>query len=89
MSLFRAAKDTTLPLLKPIRALDGSVLTEVPVPRGTMVLLHLTGCNTNKDLWGDDAEEWKPERWLGKVPPAVDDARVPGVYSNLCVSYST
>nr|BED42971.1 cytochrome P450 monooxygenase [Trametes versicolor] len=78
-----AAKDTTLPLLKPIRTLDGSAMTEVPVPRGTMVLLHLTGCNTNKDLWGDDAEEWKPERWLGKVPPAVDDARVPGVYSNL------
>lgn len=82
---FRAAKDTILPLLKPIRALDGSATSEVSMPKGTMVLLNLAGCNTSKDLWGDDVEEWKPERWLSKVPQAVDDARVPGVYSNLCV----
>nr|BED42990.1 cytochrome P450 monooxygenase [Trametes versicolor] len=78
-----AAKDTMLPLLKPIRSLDGSVLSEVPVPKGTIMLLHFTGCNTSRDLWGDDAEEWKPERWLGKLPQAVDDARIPGVYSSL------
>lgn len=76
-----------LPLLKPIRSLDGSVLSEVPVPKGTIMLLHFTGCNTSRDLWGDDAEEWKPERWLGKLPQAVDDARIPGVYSSLCVFY--
>ncbi len=76
-----------LPLLKPIRALDGSVLSEVSMPKGTILLLHFTGCNTNKDLWGDDAEEWKPERWLGKLPQVVDDARIPGVYSSSCVSY--
>nr|BED42989.1 cytochrome P450 monooxygenase [Trametes versicolor] len=78
-----AAKDTTLPLLNPMRTRDGSVVTEVPVPKGTMLLLHLTGCNTNRDLWGDDVYEWKPERWLGKLPSALDGARIPGVYSNI------
>lgn len=69
-----------------MRTRDGSLVTEVPVPKGTMLLLHLTGCNTNRDLWGDDVYEWKPERWLGKLPSALDGARIPGVYSNMYVS---
>ncbi|KAI0629819.1 cytochrome P450 [Trametes polyzona] len=78
-----AAQDTTLPLLHPIRGRDGSMISEVPVPKGTTVLVHFTGCNTNRDIWGEDVYEWKPERWLGKPPQLLDEARVPGVYSQL------
>ncbi len=46
-------------------------------------MLNLWACNTNKALWGEDAYEWKPERWLGPLPRALDEARIPGVYSNL------
>lgn len=81
----RARTDTTIPLFEPVRARDGSLMTEVPVPKDTMILGHLWGCNTNKSVWGDDAYEFKPERWLGELPKALDEARVPGVYSNLCV----
>lgn len=72
-----------LPLSKPIHGVDGTMLTEVPVTRGTPILAPALGCNTNKDLWGDDALEWKPERWLEKLPQALDDVRIPGIYSNL------
>ncbi|OJT02199.1 hypothetical protein TRAPUB_7314 [Trametes pubescens] len=44
----RAAKDMALPFWKPIRALNGSVMTEVPVPNETMLLPYLTGGDTNK-----------------------------------------
>ncbi|KAI0328016.1 cytochrome P450 [Cubamyces sp. BRFM 1775] len=77
------AQDAKLPLLSPIRGVDGTMMSEIAVPKGTIVLLNYTGSNTNRELWGDDASEWKPERWLGQLPPALDDARVPGVYSNL------
>ena len=75
-----------LPLAEPIHALDGKVLTEIPIPKGTFFFLGLRACNINKALWGEDAEEWKPERWLKDLPDNVSEARIPGVYSHLLVS---
>ncbi|CDO71925.1 hypothetical protein BN946_scf184940.g72 [Trametes cinnabarina] len=40
-------------------------------------------CNCNKELWGEDAYEWRPERWLEPLPRALEDAHIPGVYSHL------
>ncbi|PIL34328.1 cytochrome P450 [Ganoderma sinense ZZ0214-1] len=78
-----ANADTVLPLSQPVRCTDGTVITEVPIQKGTYVILNLRACNINKALWGEDAREWKPERWLAPVPKAVEDARIPGIYSNL------
>ena len=72
-----------LPLSEPIRGLDGTLMSEIPVPKGTYVLVGIRACNRSKALWGDDALEWKPERWLAPLPEAVGKAHVPGVYSNL------
>ena len=59
------------------------MITELAVPKGTVAIQNLWACNTNKALWGEDAYEWKPERWLAPLPPALEEARIPGVYSNL------
>ena len=72
-----------LPLSEPVRGLDGKLMTEVPIPKGTTVFVGVMSSNTNKALWGEDAYEWKPERWLEPLPDAVLDAKIPGVYSNL------
>ena len=77
--------DTIIPLSEPLRCVDGTVITEVPVPKGTTILLNLRACNTTKALWGEDACEWKPERWLRPLPKPVEDARIPGIYANLYV----
>ena len=45
--------------------------------------VHYQASNVNKVLWGEDANEWKPERWLSPLPVSVTDAKIPGVYSNL------
>jgi len=34
------------------------------VPRGTMVVLAPWAINLNKQLWGPDAEEFDPDRWM-------------------------
>ena len=78
-----AAKDMVLPLAAPVRGLDGVMLSELVVPEGTGMLMNYQGSNVMPELWGDDAHEWKPERWLAPFPKALEDARIPGVYSNL------
>ena len=79
----RATEDTVLPLHEPIRGKDGTLITEVTVPKGTVAVLDLWACNTNKAIWGEDALEWKPDRFLSPLPRTVEEARIPGVYSNL------
>ena len=72
-----------MPLGTPIRGLDGAWIRELSVPKGTLLLPSYSSCNTSKDLWGEDALEWKPERWLSPLPVSLINARLPGVYSNL------
>ena len=63
------------------------MISEVPIPKDTTVFIDIYSSNTRKALWGDDAHEWKPERWLSRLPDAVLDAKIPGVYSNLYVPF--
>lgn len=72
-----------MPLSEPLHGVDGTLMTEIPVPKDTTVIVSIRGCNRNKALWGDDAHEWRPERWLQPLPASVTGARVPGVYANL------
>ncbi|TBU38509.1 cytochrome P450 [Dichomitus squalens] len=81
--LREACQDSTLTLSEPMRGADGSTIENVFVPKGSNVLIGVRACNRNKALWGDDAEEWKPERWLKPLPKAVEAASIPGVYSHL------
>eukprot|EP00127_Corallochytrium_limacisporum_P007349 Clim_evm1s248 gene=Clim_evmTU1s248 len=38
----------------------------VDVPAGTLIFINFYSCNRNKEYWGQDAEEFRPERWLEK-----------------------
>ena len=55
----------------------------IPALKYTIVVVAIHSANRSKAIWGEDAFEWKPERWLNKLPESVTNARVPGVYSNL------
>ncbi len=46
-------------------------------------MLDIQASNDNKAFWGEDAYEWKPERWLEPLPRTVDEARIPGIYSTM------
>ncbi|KAJ3534433.1 hypothetical protein NM688_g7137 [Phlebia brevispora] len=76
-------RDTVIPISDPITGVDGSRIDEIFVPKGTSIIINIRSSNRNKELWGDDAHEWKPERWLSPLPAAVAETRMPGVYSNL------
>ncbi|PIL26726.1 cytochrome P450 [Ganoderma sinense ZZ0214-1] len=83
MRFREARKDVVLPLSEPIRGLDGTLMHEIFVPKDTHVFVSISSSNKNPDIWGLDAAEWKPERWLSPLPETVSDAKMPGVYSNL------
>ena len=82
-----AQKDNISRLKQPIRGRDGNTLREVLVPKGTTVWLGNYMCGTAKDVWGDTALEWRPERWQSSLPAAVTEANFPGVYSNLYATF--
>jgi cytochrome P450 len=74
-----------LPIGTPIKGLDGKEISEIPIPNGTQLLVNVTACNNDPEIWGPDSYEWKPERWLQPLPESVTSARIPGVFANLSV----
>ncbi|KAI0792196.1 cytochrome P450 [Abortiporus biennis] len=79
----QAVKDTVMPLSEPMIDIHGRPLSQIPIPKGTKVFVGVYASNRNPALWGDDASEWKPERWLSPLPKKLTDSRLPGVYSHL------
>ncbi|KAL1670105.1 cytochrome P450 [Schizophyllum commune] len=76
-------QDVVMPLGTPVTGLDGRSLSEVFVPKGTPIIISVININRSMKIWGADAKEWKPERWLAPLPEVVAEAHVPGIYSNL------
>lgn len=80
-----ALEDTVLPLAFPIIGSDGKRLSKILVPKNTVLTVSIVGVNRSTAIWGSDALEWKPQRWLGELPASVKDSCMPGIYSHMCV----
>lgn len=80
-STFRIAiKDDVLPLSTPYTDINGNVHNTVPVLKDQLVFIPILAVNRDKTLWGDDALEFRPERWE-KVPEAV--SAIPNIWGNM------
>ena len=79
----RTRQDVILPLSEHIKGVNGKMIHEILVPKDTTIGVGILSANRSKAIWGEDAMEWKPERWLEPLPGSVTDAKIPGVYSNL------
>ncbi|KAH8827748.1 cytochrome P450 [Flagelloscypha sp. PMI_526] len=76
-----AVADDVIPLSNPIQCRNGSWIHEIPVRKGQQIFVHILGVHQNSAIWGDDANEFRPERWESEVPEAA--TAVPGVWGNL------
>ncbi|KAI0791332.1 cytochrome P450 [Abortiporus biennis] len=79
----RTREDIIMPLSRPIVGKDGASISEIPIPKGTDIMIGILAANTNKEYWGEDADEWNPERFLKPLPDSIVDAHMPGIYSNM------
>ncbi|GAA6020392.1 hypothetical protein JCM10207_002092 [Rhodosporidiobolus poonsookiae] len=61
-----ATTDDVLPLSKPVQsATDPSKsISSVPIKKGQQLFLPVYAVHRNPDVYGEDADEFRPERWL-------------------------
>ncbi|KAE8218767.1 hypothetical protein CF319_g7417 [Tilletia indica] len=83
--------DDVLPLSKPVTLKDGTKTDKLSIKKGEGILFSIRYMNRCEELWGPDAEEFKPERWLpeghqyyengNQMADSVKELK--GVYSHL------
>ncbi|KAI0089029.1 PAH-inducible cytochrome P450 monooxygenase PC-PAH 1 [Irpex rosettiformis] len=75
-----AGKDDILPLSSPITTTTGEAINEVPIAKGQVIVISICTYNRIKSIWGEDAHEFNPSRFLdGKLE---NEVKV-GMYANL------
>ncbi|KAH9910818.1 cytochrome P450 monooxygenase [Fomitopsis serialis] len=77
--LREATKDDIIPLSKPYIDVHGKIHDHVKIDKGTMIQIPILAVNRSKAIWGEDALEFRPERW-DNVPEAAQ--KVPGTWGN-------
>ncbi|KIO34085.1 hypothetical protein M407DRAFT_16998 [Tulasnella calospora MUT 4182] len=77
-----ATKDDVIPLAKPFVDRRGVERKEIRIKRGEQIALNITAVNRDKDIWGEDSFEFKPERWL-EEKAQHKSTEIPGVFSSL------
>ncbi|KAG2368095.1 cytochrome P450 [Suillus spraguei] len=60
----KVLKPTILPLQFPVRSSSGAQISSIEVHEKALIVISILVANRNRTMWGDDANEWKPERWL-------------------------
>ncbi|KAJ7258932.1 cytochrome P450 [Mycena rebaudengoi] len=80
-----AMVDDVLQLSIPYTDPKGVVHDSFSIRKGQEIYLPLLAVNTDKALWGEDAAEFKPERW-DHLPEAVK--AIPSVWSHLMTFFA-
>ncbi|KAF7288947.1 hypothetical protein MIND_01411100 [Mycena indigotica] len=74
-----AMTDDVLPLERPVVDAAGAEHWSLPIVKGQTVHLPIWGVNTDVDIWGADALEFRPDRW-DDIPKATSG--IPGIWGN-------
>ncbi|KAI0089032.1 cytochrome P450, partial [Irpex rosettiformis] len=67
-----AAKDDIIPLSEPLVTATGEIIEEIPIAKGQTFLFSVCAYNRIKSIWGEDANEFNPLRFIdGKVDNTI------------------
>ncbi|PIL32220.1 cytochrome P450 [Ganoderma sinense ZZ0214-1] len=75
-----AMYDNVLPLSAPLTDVHGNVLSELQILKGQRIFIPILALHTSKRIWGEDAAEFRPERWQN---PPKSISSIPGVWGNM------
>ncbi|KAG2101118.1 cytochrome P450 [Suillus discolor] len=59
-----AATDDVIPLSEPVRTASGNMTDNISIAKGTLITISIVAINRSSAIWGPDAKEFKPDRWL-------------------------
>lgn len=78
-----ALEDDVIPLSQPLTTVDGKTVSSIAIKAGQVFHIPSAVQNIDPFVWGKDAEEFKPDRWL--LPSGVPSAdQLPyGPYGNI------
>ncbi|KAF7364635.1 Cytochrome P450 [Mycena venus] len=63
-----AVADCILPLSQPITTRAGANISELPIKKGQCVYVAIASYHRLASIWGPDAHEFRPSRWLDEKP---------------------
>ncbi|KAG2063024.1 cytochrome P450 [Suillus decipiens] len=69
------SKTTVLPLQFSTRSRSGGYTSAVTIPEGAYTIISILAANRHQGVWGADANEWRPERWLSSHLAAPSQAQ--------------
>ncbi|KAK7687003.1 hypothetical protein QCA50_009502 [Cerrena zonata] len=75
-----AFQDDVIPVKEPYTDRFGNIRNEIRVAKGDAVIVPVQAVNQSTFLWGEDAKDFRPERW-DDLPEAVKS--IPGIYSHI------
>ncbi|KAK0457464.1 cytochrome P450 [Desarmillaria tabescens] len=75
-----SAQDDVLPLAEPITTSDGKLCSQIPISKGQVIMASVYTYNRLPSVWGNDAEEWNPGRFVDGR--GIKQTSL-GVYANL------
>ena len=58
-----ATQDDVIPVAAPYTDRRGRTCREIRVRKGDIISVPIQAMNKGRDAWGEDAEEFRPERW--------------------------
>uniref|UniRef100_A0A0W0G9B1 Cytochrome p450 n=2 Tax=Moniliophthora roreri TaxID=221103 RepID=A0A0W0G9B1_MONRR len=77
-----AVKDDIIPLGEGYVGKDGKTKDHVRIRKGQTIFINIQAINRSRKIWGEDAQEFKPDRW-DNLPSTVAASNVPGVWSHM------
>ncbi|KAI0330002.1 cytochrome P450 [Cubamyces sp. BRFM 1775] len=75
-----AKKEDVIPLEKPFTDKDGQTHSSIKIAPGSSIVIPIKTLNRSKEIWGEDAHEFRPERW--EDPPEAVSS-IPGVWGHM------
>ncbi|KAK7458717.1 hypothetical protein VKT23_009717 [Stygiomarasmius scandens] len=77
-----AVEDDVIPLEFPITTASGDIINQIPVKKGQRIHTSIAASNRLACVWGPDADEWNPSRFLKPDGGRLSQTNI-GVTSNL------
>ncbi|KAF5338451.1 hypothetical protein D9758_012239 [Tetrapyrgos nigripes] len=84
-----ATADDVIPTSSPVTLCDGTVAEpgqSIHIRKGSFVNIPIEGLNYSREIWGDDALEFRPQRWFN-LPPNARPPAFPGLASVMTFGY--